>query len=126
MDGARSGLFVKRLARRHTSFAAGNRPPALALMVGEGERHATRADRSRRTMMDLLRVLSELYESEINCGMDTFWDAGLNVWIGDELNGCDSEIQFNKGEFDKAAEWLEQEALRLYPDSQFAQRRAAR
>jgi hypothetical protein len=38
-------------------------------------------------MADLERVLQQLHDSEINAGMQTFYDAGRRVWIGDEANG---------------------------------------
>jgi hypothetical protein len=37
-------------------------------------------------MPDLERVL-QLHDSEINAGVQTFFDAGMRVWIGDEMNG---------------------------------------
>jgi hypothetical protein len=37
--------------------------------------------------MDLLDTILRLYGSEINCGLETQWDAGVVVWIGDEING---------------------------------------
>jgi hypothetical protein len=39
------------------------------------------------TMADLERVLQQLHDSEINAGIQTFYDAGIRVWIGDESNG---------------------------------------
>ena len=33
-------------------------------------------------------VLAALYASEINCGLESFWDGGFRVWIGDPLNGA--------------------------------------
>jgi hypothetical protein len=35
----------------------------------------------------LERVLQQLHDSEINAGVQTFFDAGMRVWIGDEMNG---------------------------------------
>jgi len=43
---------------------------------------------------DLLKVLGELYESEINAGMSSFWDNGFRVWIGDDMNGRVAERKF--------------------------------
>jgi hypothetical protein len=38
-------------------------------------------------MPDLERVPQQLHDSEINAGVQTFYEAGMRVWIGDELNG---------------------------------------
>jgi hypothetical protein len=40
-------------------------------------------------MADLECVLQQLHE--INAGVQTFYDAGMRVWIGDEMNGIQSE-----------------------------------
>jgi hypothetical protein len=83
----------------------------------------------------LLKTLSELYESEINAGVSSFWDNGFTVWVGDELNGRKSERTFHRldkalrapdtyrtwpGLWIAAAEWLHEEAIRLYPKSEYA------
>ena len=70
--------------------------------------------------MDLLTTISRLYASEINCGLQTQWDLGLAVWIGDPHNGRRVEELFAPGEFDQAAAWLDQQARALYPGSDYA------
>jgi hypothetical protein len=32
-------------------------------------------------------VIATLYARKINCGVATFWNAGITVWIGDGMNG---------------------------------------
>jgi hypothetical protein len=67
-------------------------------------------------------------DSEINAGVQTFFDAGMRVWIGDESNGIQSETTINRTaaarlkwpEGVTAARWLHDVALRLYPDSKYA------
>jgi len=75
----------------------------------------------------LQHVLAELHASEINAGLQTFFDAGVRVWIGDELNGRDAEATL--GDCDAAwrddaslAHWLHETALRLFPESGYARR----
>lgn len=66
-------------------------------------------------------VLSRLYDSEINCGLRSFWDAGWQAWLGDEMNGHDAE----RSEIDtpdQVAAWLHENAIRLYPNSEYARR----
>jgi hypothetical protein len=80
--------------------------------------------------LELERILQQLHDSEINAGVQTFYDAGMRVWIGDESNGIHSETTINRlGNFADprkwpdgvtAASWLHEVALRLYPDSKYA------
>ena len=37
--------------------------------------------------MELGSIIDALYESEINCSVSTFWDGGITVQLGDEMNG---------------------------------------
>ena len=79
-------------------------------------------------MVDLERVLQALHDSEINAGVQTFFDAGMRVWIGDEVNGIQAETVFTRmGSTERtwpegltAASWLYETALRLYPYSKYA------
>jgi hypothetical protein len=80
--------------------------------------------------LELERILQQLHDSEINAGVQTFYDAGMRVWIGDESNGIQSETTINRTsnfadprewpEGVTAASWLHEVALRLYPDSKYA------
>jgi hypothetical protein len=80
--------------------------------------------------MDLECVLQQLHDSEINAGVQTFYDAGMRIWIGDESNGIHAETTINRTanfaapckwpEGVTAASWLHEVALRLYPDSKYA------
>ena len=36
---------------------------------------------------ELATFITDLHDSEINAGMQSFYDCGLRIWIGDELNG---------------------------------------
>ena len=84
-------------------------------------------------MADLERVLQALHDSEINAGVQTFFDAGLRVWIGDEVNGIQAETVFTRmGSTERmwpegltAASWLYETALRLYPYSKYAKEHSA-
>jgi len=81
-------------------------------------------------MADLERILQQLHNSEINARVETFYDAGMRLWIGDESNGIQSETTINRTaifaaprkwpEGVTAASWLHEVALRLYPDSKYA------
>jgi hypothetical protein len=81
-----------------------------------------------RPMADLERILQQLHDSEINAGVQTFYDAGMRVWIGDEANGIQAEATINRTaaarlrwpEGITAASWLHETALRLYSNSKYA------
>jgi hypothetical protein len=80
-------------------------------------------------LADLEHILQQLHDNEINAGVQTFFDAGMRIWIGDEANGIQAETTINRTaaarlrwpEGLSAASWLHETALRLYPDSQYAQ-----
>lgn len=72
--------------------------------------------------MNLLEVMAALYDSEINCGMASFWDAGFEVWLGDDVNGKKATQGFYPREFAEAGKWLHEAALEHYPDSEYAKR----
>ena len=47
-------------------------------------------------MADLEHILQKLHDSEINAGVQTFFDAGMRIWIGDEANGIQAETTINR------------------------------
>lgn len=67
---------------------------------------------------DLRLVMKALYASEINCGIQSFWDGEWQAWIGDEMNGIKSE-DFNIP-FDDLGDWLHKTALKAFPTSDYA------
>jgi hypothetical protein len=72
-------------------------------------------------MADLECILQQLHDSEINARVQTFYDAGMRVWIGDEANGIQAETTINRTAAARlkwpkgfaAASWLHETALRL-------------
>ena len=84
-------------------------------------------------MATLKQVLQRLHDSEINGGVQTFYDAGMRVWIGDESNSIQAETTINRTAAARlkwpegltAASWLHETALRLYPDSKYAKEHTA-
>jgi hypothetical protein len=81
-----------------------------------------------RRMADFERILQQLHNREINAGVQTFYGAGMRVWIGDEINGIKAETVINRTPAARhkwpegltAANWLHETALLLYPDSPYA------
>jgi hypothetical protein len=65
--------------------------------------------------MTLDDAIAALYVREINCGVETFWDGGIKVWIGDAMNGHHAETMFSRENIDPGGARLVDEAARLYP-----------
>jgi hypothetical protein len=68
----------------------------------------------------LEEVLATLYESEVNCGLESFWDGGFRVWIGDEMNGHLADGRICSDDSGTMALWFIENATRLFPQSSFA------
>lgn len=69
-------------------------------------------------MKRLDEVLDRLYESEINFSISCFWDNNVDVKLGDEMNGFAAKSNVKSAA--EAADWLDREARRLYPDSTYS------
>jgi hypothetical protein len=70
----------------------------------------------------LEQIIADLYDSEINASLSWFWDGGIDVSIGDDLNGFVTGDQV--ATLAQAAEWLRASAVEHYPDSEFARKHA--
>ena len=70
--------------------------------------------------INLEEVLQDLYDSEINAEISWLWDGGIDVKLGDELNGYRAEGKVST--VAEAAVWLRDEACKLYPDRGFARK----
>jgi hypothetical protein len=69
--------------------------------------------------MDLAQVLEDLYKSEINFDLSTFWDRGYIVRLGDPANGF-KESSEALNTLDEVARELIGMTRKHYPDSEFA------
>ena len=67
--------------------------------------------------MHLEDVLAELYRREINVAIDSLWDAGFRVRLGDDQNGFDAERTFDRDAMGEIGDWLLAEAARIYPEA---------
>ena len=65
-------------------------------------------------------ILDDLYASEINVSISWLWDDGIDVKLGDPLNGYDAEGKVTT--IAEAAIWLRDQACQHYPDSGFARK----
>lgn len=67
---------------------------------------------------DHVKVLQDLYDSEINCSMSSFWDGGYEFKLGDHANGYSATETFHI--FAEGVDWLIDRAIIHYPESDFA------
>ena len=71
-------------------------------------------------MINSLEMMQDLYDSEINFRIDTFWDSGFDVYLGDKLNGYVANT--NVDTWTEAVEYLRVKAIEYWPQSEFAKR----
>lgn len=51
-------------------------------------------------------MLHYAYENETNVQINSFWDNGYDVKIGDDMNGYSHEMNFAKDEIFKIGKWI--------------------
>ena len=68
--------------------------------------------------MDLATELQKIYDSEINIRIGWFWDCGIEVRLGDEVNGflAEEHVQLVV----EIIPWLQEAIAHFYPDSDYA------
>lgn len=69
-----------------------------------------------------MSVLQRLYDNEINFKVETFWDGGFDITLGDPMNGVDASTSVRT--WAEAEAWLAERAAALYPNRDFATRLA--
>ena len=68
--------------------------------------------------MNLTYVIRELYARQIDCTMQTQWDAGVVVSIDDvTYHERQASETFTIDKLDRAAQWLDTKARELYPEA---------
>ena len=69
-------------------------------------------------VMDLATELQRIYDSEINVSISWLWDGGIDVRLGDTMNGFLAEE--NVPSTDEIVPWLQEAIAHFYPDSTYA------
>lgn len=59
-------------------------------------------------------LLQDIYDNEINISINWFWDNGIDVAIGDDINGWEDSGNFDT--IKEAMEWLEKTIPVYYPE----------
>ena len=67
--------------------------------------------------MTIDEAIAELFRREINCGCETFFDAGIRLWISDQMNDRRAETQLSRGHFAELGQWLIDAARQLFPEA---------
>jgi hypothetical protein len=68
--------------------------------------------------MDLATELQKIYDSEINIEISWLWDGGLEVRLGDRMNGYRAETTLRA--VADIVGWLQEAIAYFYPDSSYA------
>jgi hypothetical protein len=68
----------------------------------------------------MIEILDDLYGSEMNWRITTFWDAGYHVEFGDGSNGWRDAT--NTDTIQEAVDALKTMAIEIYPESDFAKK----
>ncbi len=67
---------------------------------------------------DLSEELQKIYDSEINVRISWLWDGGIDVRLGDELNGYEAEENFSS--VAEILPWLQAAIAHFYPNNSYA------
>jgi len=68
--------------------------------------------------MDLAIELQKIYDSEINVRISWLWDGGIDVRLGDDMNGYVAEEHLRS--IADIAPWLQEAIAHFYPSSEYA------
>jgi hypothetical protein len=67
---------------------------------------------------NLATELQKIYDSEINLEMSWIWDGGIELRLGDRMNGYLAETTVRS--VDDVVRWLQEAIAHFYPDSTYA------
>jgi len=78
--------------------------------------------------MDYIKELQKIYDSEINFTINSFWDGGIVFKLGDGIGGYYETKGFHSPMYDNhsfryGVEWLINQVMKYYPDSEYSQKR---
>jgi DNA-directed RNA polymerase subunit RPC12/RpoP len=67
---------------------------------------------------DLAEELQKIYDSEINVRISWLWDGGIEVWIGDDMNGYLAQDSVSSAA--EIVPWFQEAIAHFYPGSTYA------
>lgn len=65
-----------------------------------------------------MSAFQDLYHSEINFSISTFWDGGFDIELGDAMNGVKATGNVNR--WGEVEGWIIKATIEHFPDSLFA------
>jgi len=68
--------------------------------------------------MDLAAAFQKIYDSEINVRIGWFWDCGVEIRLGDDMNGFLAEETVRS--VADVIPWLQEAIAHFYPESSYA------
>ena len=71
-----------------------------------------------RVVIDLAEELQRIYDSEINIRIGWFWDCGIEIRLGDDMNGYLAEETVRS--VADIIPWLQEAVAHFYPQSKYA------
>src|SRR3954462_6295022 len=74
--------------------------------------------RSHNGGAGLTAELQKIYDSEINIRISWLWDGGIDVWLGDEMNGYVAQEGLSSAA--EILSWLQEAIAHFYPGSTYA------
>ena len=81
-------------------------------------RSVARENRIVRQTTDLAIELQKVYDSEINLEISWFWDGGIEIRLGDKINGFLAEATV--ASIAEIIPWVQEAIAHFYPDSDYA------
>lgn len=72
-------------------------------------------------MGSLPAVLARLRENGVKFTMACFWHGGIEIRLGDEMNGWKAHRNFDAGERHLIQSWLDEETRKHFPQSEYTQ-----
>ena len=117
---------VSRFRRLRTAESARRYdlgPLALRTIVGcsfsiLSEATPTKIRSRWNQMADLANELQRIYDCEINLRIDWVWDGGIEIRLGDRINGFIAEESVRATA--EILPWLQEAIARFYPGSEYA------
>jgi hypothetical protein len=70
-----------------------------------------------RKAMTIDEAIAELFPRQISCGCQTFFDAGIRLWISDQMNDRRAETHLSREHFAESGQWLIDAAKLLFPEA---------
>lgn len=72
--------------------------------------------------INIIELFKDIYDSEINISISSFWDNGYWFQIGDNMNGFSWNMRFDGDDVESGFEYLIAEIKKKWPESAFTKK----